>query len=82
MVLPSVIVDARWVMSFAAGIGDLNRQHMDTASGCTLIAHPMHYWAVTWPIMRRIVSLSRVSLLHSFDCLWQEPTHHSLNRNQ
>ena len=37
-------VDARWLMAYAASLGDLNPNYMDTAAG-TVCAHPVFQYA-------------------------------------
>lgn len=43
-------VDARWLMAYAAGLGDLNPRYMDTAAG-TVIAHPVFPVCLEWPVI-------------------------------
>ena len=43
-------VDARWIMAYAAGIGDLNPRYMDTAAG-VVIAHPVFPVCLEWPVI-------------------------------
>ena len=43
-------VDARWIMSYAAGINDLNPAYMDTAAG-TVCAHPVFPVCLEWPVI-------------------------------
>lgn len=45
-----VVVDDRWIMSFAAGIDDQNALYWDNRNNRKLVAHPLLYWAVSWPI--------------------------------
>ena len=57
-----VEVDRRWVISFAAGIGDTNPRYYTAVGGDDhgLPAHPLLYWALSWPIVwQRTVSPSR-----------------------
>ena len=42
-------VDARWLMAYAAGIGDCSPSYMDTASG-TVIGHPLFPVCLEWPV--------------------------------
>ena len=44
-------VDARWIMAYAAGIGDLNPRMMDTAANSPVIAHPVFPVCVEWPVV-------------------------------
>ena len=46
-------VDARWLMAYAAGIGDLNPAYMDTAAN-TVIAHPVFPVCVEWPVILNV----------------------------
>ena len=41
-------VDARWLMAYAASLGDLNPNYMDTAAG-TVCAHPVFPVCLEWP---------------------------------
>ena len=43
-------VDARWLMAYAAGLGDLNPRYMDTAAG-PVIAHPVFPVCLEWPVI-------------------------------
>ncbi len=42
-------VDARWLMAYAAGVGDVNPLYFDT-SGYRVIAHPMFPVCLEWPV--------------------------------
>ena len=44
------VVDARWLMAYAAGLGDLNPRYRDTAAG-TVIAHPVFPVCLEWPVI-------------------------------
>ncbi len=41
-------VDARWIMSYAAGLGDTNPRYLDTEAH-TVLAHPMFPACPEWP---------------------------------
>ncbi len=41
-------VDARWVMAYAAGLGDFNPRYLDTAAG-SVVAHPLFPVCLEWP---------------------------------
>jgi acyl dehydratase len=41
-------VDARWLMAYAAGLGDLNSRYLDTAAH-TVVAHPVFPVCLEWP---------------------------------
>ncbi len=43
-------VDARWIMSYAAGIDDLNPAYMDTAAH-RVCAHPVFPVCLEWPVI-------------------------------
>jgi acyl dehydratase len=43
-------VDARWLMAYAAGIGDMNPRYLDTQRR-TPIAHPVFPVCVEWPVI-------------------------------
>ena len=43
-------VDARWLMAYAAGIGDNNPRYMDTTQG-PILAHPMFPVCLEWPVI-------------------------------
>jgi len=55
-------VDARWLMAYAAGIGDLNPAYMDTAAG-TVIAHPVFPVCVEWPVILNIREIAGTQAL-------------------
>jgi acyl dehydratase len=44
-------VDARWIMAYAAGLGDLNPLMMDTAAHKPVLAHPLFPVCVEWPVV-------------------------------
>ncbi len=41
-------VDARWLMAYAAGLGDFNPRYLDTAAGA-VTAHPVFPVCLEWP---------------------------------
>ena len=43
-------VDARWIMAYAAGLGDLNPCYMDTQNNA-LVAHPVFPVCLEWPVI-------------------------------
>ena len=43
-------VDARWLMAYAASLGDFNPRYMDTAAD-TVIAHPVFPVCPEWPVI-------------------------------
>ena len=43
-------VDARWIMAYAAGIGDFNPRYLDTQAG-TVSAHPLFPVCLEWPVV-------------------------------
>ena len=43
-------VDARWLMAYAAGIGDLNPRYLDTAAA-PVIGHPVFPVCLEWPVI-------------------------------
>ncbi len=44
-------IDARWIMAYAAGLGDLNPRMMDTAKHAPVVAHPLFPVCVEWPLV-------------------------------
>ena len=44
-------VDARWIMAYAAGLGDLNPRMMDTSKHAPVVAHPLFPVCVEWPVV-------------------------------
>ncbi|MEM7255681.1 MAG: MaoC/PaaZ C-terminal domain-containing protein [Pseudomonadota bacterium] len=42
--------DARWLMSYAAGLDDLNPRYMDTVAN-TVIGHPLFPVCLEWPVI-------------------------------
>ena len=48
-------IDARWLMAFAAGIGDLQPCYMDTCRDGGIISHPVFAAAIEWePILSQV----------------------------
>ncbi len=43
-------VDARWLMAYAAGLGDLNPRYLDT-QGHSIVAHPLFPVCLEWPVI-------------------------------
>lgn len=43
-------VDARWLMAYAAGLGDLNPRYLDTAAH-PVVAHPVFPVCLEWPVI-------------------------------
>lgn len=43
-------VDARWLMAYAAALGDLNPAYLDTHAG-TVIGHPVFPVCLEWPVI-------------------------------
>lgn len=43
-------VDARWLMAYAAALGDLNPAYLDTQAG-TVIGHPVFPVCLEWPVI-------------------------------
>jgi len=44
------LVDARWIMSYAAGIDDYNPRYLDTQAG-SVVAHPVFPVCLEWPVI-------------------------------
>lgn len=57
-------VDARWLMAYAAGIGDFNPAYMDTQAG-TVMAHPVFPVCVEWPVILNIREIAGTQALTS-----------------
>ena len=49
-------IDARWIMSFAAGIKDSNPLYMDTAAN-KVIAHPVFPVCFEWPVILKSIEM-------------------------
>ena len=43
-------VDARWIMAYAAGLGDHNARYLDTQAQ-TVVAHPAFPVCLEWPVI-------------------------------
>jgi acyl dehydratase len=43
-------VDARWIMSYSAGLADRNPRYLDTQAG-TVVAHPVFPVCLEWPVI-------------------------------
>ena len=79
----TVFVDPRWLISFAAGIGDHNPCYVDTTNqaiptptndfhtsglqGSNIIAHPLFVWAVEWPSLWLRASAQLFPNIHFLD---------------
>ena len=44
-------IDARWIMAYAAGLGDLDPRMMDTAQFSPVVAHPVFPVCIEWPLV-------------------------------
>jgi acyl dehydratase len=44
-------VDARWLMAYAAGIGDSHERYLDTTRAEGIEAHPLFHVCLEWPAM-------------------------------
>lgn len=44
-------VDARWLMAFAASVGDTKPAHIDTAARGGIVGHPLFAVCVEWPVL-------------------------------
>ena len=44
-------VDARWIMAYAAGLGDLDPRMLDTALHSPVVAHPVFPVCIEWPLV-------------------------------
>ena len=44
------LIDARWIMSYAAGIDDYNPRYLDTQAG-SVVAHPVFPVCLEWPVI-------------------------------
>jgi acyl dehydratase len=61
--LPSLThrIDERWLMAFAAGVGDARPELIDTARVGGIIAHPLFAIAIEWPsyveLIQRLIQL-------------------------
>jgi len=49
-------VDARWIMAYAAGLGDPNDKYLDTAAH-HVIAHPLFPVCLEWPVILECFNL-------------------------
>lgn len=43
-------VDARWIMAYAAGLGDTHSAYLDTQAGA-IVAHPLFPVCLEWPVI-------------------------------
>ena len=50
-------VDARWLMAYAAALGDHNHRYMDTAAQ-SVIAHPIFPVCVEWPVILQMRAIA------------------------
>ncbi len=52
------VIDARWIMAYAAGLGDGNARYLDTSAPTGIVAHPLFPVCLEWPVVlaaRRLV---------------------------
>ncbi|MEI7591834.1 MAG: MaoC/PaaZ C-terminal domain-containing protein [Actinomycetes bacterium] len=56
-------VDARWIMAYAAGIGDLNTRYSDTSSPIGIVTHPLFPVCLEWPVVLAARDLVARSML-------------------
>lgn len=59
MTVRRVDVDARWLMAFAASIGDTKPVHLDTTVPGGIVGHPLFGICAEWPLLRDL-DLSRL----------------------
>jgi acyl dehydratase len=45
------VAEARWLMSYAAGLGDYRDEYMDTGAGTGIVGHPVFPVCVEWPVI-------------------------------
>jgi acyl dehydratase len=50
-------VDARWIMAYAAALGDLNAAYLDTERPGGVVAHPLFPVCVEWPVVLAVRDL-------------------------
>ncbi len=43
-------IDARWIMAFSAGLGDVDACYLDTAAESGIVAHPLFAICPEWPV--------------------------------
>ena len=55
-------VDARWLMAYAAALGDFNPRYMDTA-GHNIVAHPLFPVCPEWPVILSIRDVPGMSAM-------------------
>ena len=63
-------VDARWLMAYAAGIGEANPLYFDTSLKDGIVAHPVFPVCYEWPLAvalrdRTIPSAARIQAVHA-----------------
>ena len=56
-------IDARWIMAYAAALGDMNPRMLDTATYAPVIAHPVFPVCVEWPSVQATSTLPALSSL-------------------
>jgi hypothetical protein len=71
-------IDPRWLMGFAAAVGDARAEFFDTARPAGLIAHPLFPIALEWPtyllVVRELIGLG----LSSEDAMMGTPLDHEV----
>jgi acyl dehydratase len=52
-------VDARWLMAYAAGLGDANPRYLDTLAEGGIVGHPLFPVCPEWPVVLAVRDLAR-----------------------
>jgi acyl dehydratase len=52
-------VDARWLMAYAAGLGDANPRYLDTTAESGIVGHPLFAVCPEWPVVLAARELAR-----------------------
>jgi len=58
----SHVVDARWLMSYAAGLGEFDAAYLDTTLAAGIVAHPLFPVCVEWPTVLALGALDALSV--------------------
>jgi len=66
-------IDARWLMAYAAGLGETDARYFDTLAAAGPLAHPLFAVCYEWPVAVALREATIASELHPFGV---HATHH------
>jgi hypothetical protein len=66
-------IDARWLMAYAAGLGETDPRYFDTLAAAGPLAHPLFAVCYEWPVAVALREATIAAELHPFSV---HATHH------